>query len=343
MPASCNYDRPIPNPPTTSTACSVPIGGSNTTILDTCCNGHINPFKQYGAPGEDTCYQYCTTQAGVDVQNCLRNKLGNGTDDTSPLFMCYNVVEGKGTSNDYEGTAVRTHGKMSVGMVLWASLVVYHQINMSRHVAAELEEHTKVKIAYADLVLHQPQPTRPVHATATWLHDDEYLEKFSAALRRDEVSPSSSPGSLSPELLSPELLSPELLSPATLASRPFSPEYSFPEGIEPYEAPSNIATHLPDPVSQSLWTRHELSLRAMEDALPPPVEPPVRVQASKWPSSRDKDAHEQFFKRHDTPHPEDTDLEAQAGDAAVKRRSQFKDRLKALFKGGRSRSSAQDF
>jgi hypothetical protein len=58
----------------------------------------------------------------MDVRNCLEEHLGIRTE--SPPFMCYNVVEGKGSSNDYEGLAMKSHGKMSMGVVCWVSLVV---------------------------------------------------------------------------------------------------------------------------------------------------------------------------------------------------------------------------
>ena len=38
---------PIPRPPVSAASCGVPLGGSNNTILDTCCNGHVNRIVPY--------------------------------------------------------------------------------------------------------------------------------------------------------------------------------------------------------------------------------------------------------------------------------------------------------
>ncbi|KAF2689791.1 hypothetical protein K458DRAFT_384426 [Lentithecium fluviatile CBS 122367] len=89
MSTQCTFPTPlnIPTPPTTSQTCAVPIGGSNTTLLDTCCNGHINPVLTYSAPGSsDNCYSYCTTDDAVSVQECLGEYMMEGA------FRCFGVV-----------------------------------------------------------------------------------------------------------------------------------------------------------------------------------------------------------------------------------------------------------
>ncbi|KAF2635064.1 hypothetical protein P280DRAFT_383192, partial [Massarina eburnea CBS 473.64] len=70
---SCSYTSPIPTPPTSLTSCAVPLGGSNSTLLDTCCNGEINPIRTYSvAETTSDCYQYCTTNDVASVQTCLK-------------------------------------------------------------------------------------------------------------------------------------------------------------------------------------------------------------------------------------------------------------------------------
>jgi hypothetical protein len=183
---------------------------------------------------------------------------------------------------------------------------------MSSHVAAELEEHSNVQVVYADLELHHPTPIHPsIRATAKWLDDDEYLEAFSAALNQQELAPSS------------------------------SPETYAPQGLVTEEASTYSTPPAPNPVSPSLWTRHELSLRAIEDAVPSPVEPPVRVQAREWPAPRDRAIYERQHEQHDVPISRDADLETQGPSAPEKKNSHITSKLKAFFTGGRSRSAAQ--
>jgi hypothetical protein len=92
VPPTCAFNVPIPNPPTTLSACSVPLGGSNSTILDTCCNAHINPILKYGAPDSSECYQYCTTDSVHAVMECLSQPENLGAFDAeNPKWSCYNV------------------------------------------------------------------------------------------------------------------------------------------------------------------------------------------------------------------------------------------------------------
>jgi hypothetical protein len=95
---SCTYNNPPPNPPTSQAACAVPMGGSNQTIIDTCCNGHINPIVNYGAPGEADCWQYCTTDDPNTVQSCLEQNMGI-YNPSNPRFACYNAVSSKNTTS----------------------------------------------------------------------------------------------------------------------------------------------------------------------------------------------------------------------------------------------------
>jgi hypothetical protein len=114
---SCNFNAPIPNTPTAASSCAVPIGSSNSTILDTCCNGHINEIKTYGAPGDDDdCYLYCTTDTVEEVNKCLEEKMGEFEKDRQQ-WMCFNAINSKAS----EGGAVqkRPRGK---GMILLVSL-----------------------------------------------------------------------------------------------------------------------------------------------------------------------------------------------------------------------------
>jgi hypothetical protein len=118
-PSSCTYNKPFPNPQTAGAACSVPIGGSNTTLLDTCCNGHINPVQKYGAPGEDECYQFCTTDEVVDVMACLTINLGE-FDADNPTWACFNYAGAKSKSgSEYDSGVGRVKvGKMMATVVL---------------------------------------------------------------------------------------------------------------------------------------------------------------------------------------------------------------------------------
>lgn len=87
--SSCTFPTPLtlPTPPVTVQACAVPLGGSNSTLLDTCCNGHINPIRTYSAPNSsDDCYMYCTTDDALSVQECLSEYMKEGA------FQCFGVT-----------------------------------------------------------------------------------------------------------------------------------------------------------------------------------------------------------------------------------------------------------
>ncbi|RMZ74279.1 argininosuccinate lyase [Pyrenophora seminiperda CCB06] len=92
---SCAPSTSIPHPPTTLSSCAVPIGGSNSSILHACCNGHINALATYSAPDttstsssssstppvivnsedNDGCFLYCITDSPSLVQTCLKQKM----------------------------------------------------------------------------------------------------------------------------------------------------------------------------------------------------------------------------------------------------------------------------
>ena len=85
---SCAPSTSIPHPPTTLSSCAVPIGGTNSSILHACCNGHINALATYSAPDtaatppvivnsedNDGCFLYCITDSPDLVQTCLKQKM----------------------------------------------------------------------------------------------------------------------------------------------------------------------------------------------------------------------------------------------------------------------------
>jgi hypothetical protein len=123
--ATCSYNRPLPNPPTPSAACAVPLGGSNTTLLDVCCNGHINPIRQYGAPGEDECYQYCTTETVDEVIACFSRPENLGPyDANNPTWSCYNAVEANEENRPvFEGGVARIGIGKAMVVILGLGLV----------------------------------------------------------------------------------------------------------------------------------------------------------------------------------------------------------------------------
>ncbi|PSN61320.1 hypothetical protein BS50DRAFT_461224, partial [Corynespora cassiicola Philippines] len=89
---SCSFSGPLPNPQTAASSCTVPIGGSNSTIIDTCCNGHVNPIQTYSFPNsKEDCYMFCTTTDVQTVESCLIEKLGP-YDPDQPAFQCFNAV-----------------------------------------------------------------------------------------------------------------------------------------------------------------------------------------------------------------------------------------------------------
>ncbi|PVH98375.1 hypothetical protein DM02DRAFT_615868 [Periconia macrospinosa] len=97
--ASCTYTTLFPPPPTNLPSCAVPLGGSNSTILDSCCNGEVNLIRTYSGPGvSNDCYQYCNTADVKSVQNCLSQNM-NMYGVVGPGFQCFNAVEGRGVEN----------------------------------------------------------------------------------------------------------------------------------------------------------------------------------------------------------------------------------------------------
>lgn len=105
---SCQPFTQIPSPPTTLASCAVPIGGSNSTILDTCCNGHINAIATYSAPNtnsnaesENGCFQFCVTDTPENVRTCLMTKF-SAYDRGLSDFECFNVNSVKKGSGDAE-------------------------------------------------------------------------------------------------------------------------------------------------------------------------------------------------------------------------------------------------
>ena len=125
---SCNALQ-IPSPPTALSACAVPIGGSNSSILDTCCNGHINAIATYGAPGstsnaraDDGCFQFCVTDSPDLVEGCLVNTLGEYSKG-EPIFQCFNtaaaVKKDEGSGYGSSGVRVKAGGMgWTVGIML---------------------------------------------------------------------------------------------------------------------------------------------------------------------------------------------------------------------------------
>ena len=107
---TCSFNKPIPKPPTTGPAFAVLVGGSNTTILDTCCNGHINPIRAYHAPEEDDCYLYCNTDAPDAVMSCLSQPQMLGAksiDANNPNWDSFNVDENRVQRSDYDSGVER--------------------------------------------------------------------------------------------------------------------------------------------------------------------------------------------------------------------------------------------
>ncbi|KAH8698092.1 hypothetical protein GQ44DRAFT_832288 [Phaeosphaeriaceae sp. PMI808] len=127
---SCNSNSNlVPSPPTNLASCAIPIGGSNSSILDTCCNGHINAMATYSAPGSNSnarsdngCFQFCVTDTPELVQGCLINTLGEYAKG-APVFECFNVgnVKKDSGSSGYGNTGARVHAR---GMSWTACLVV---------------------------------------------------------------------------------------------------------------------------------------------------------------------------------------------------------------------------
>ena len=118
-PASCSFSGPIPKPATTHTSCAVPLGNDNSTIIDTCCNGHINVIQTFGGPdAKDDCYLFCTTDSVDDVKSCLNEKLGP-YDEDHQTFQCFDGVAGKAAES---GVAKLRLGKGVIMMICFGFL-----------------------------------------------------------------------------------------------------------------------------------------------------------------------------------------------------------------------------
>ncbi|KAI8934782.1 hypothetical protein NX059_008469 [Plenodomus lindquistii] len=104
---SCQPFATIPAPPTGLPSCAVPVGGSNSSILDACCNGHINAISTYSSPDADTnsedndgCFQFCVTDSPDMVRSCLAEKMEAYQADES-MFQCFNTGSQKMTRGGY--------------------------------------------------------------------------------------------------------------------------------------------------------------------------------------------------------------------------------------------------
>ncbi|KAL6710743.1 hypothetical protein ACN47E_007800 [Coniothyrium glycines] len=134
---ACPSYNLIPTPPTTLSSCAVPIGGSNSSILDACCNGHINAITTYSAPDADTnsedddgCFQYCVTDSPAMVQSCLTQNMEiYQKKEGVQAFECFNVdavkKSGGRSEGEYNSAGVRASGRVgwAMGIVLTLGIV----------------------------------------------------------------------------------------------------------------------------------------------------------------------------------------------------------------------------
>ncbi|KAJ6274323.1 hypothetical protein PSV08DRAFT_263300, partial [Bipolaris maydis] len=113
---SCQPISSVPPPPTTLPSCAVPIGGSNSSILDACCNGHINAIATYSAPDttsltpRDSTTPYCITDSPDIVETCLAEKMKAFDKEGATgigMFGCFNAEKAVGprkTNGGNEGS-----------------------------------------------------------------------------------------------------------------------------------------------------------------------------------------------------------------------------------------------
>jgi hypothetical protein len=137
---SCAPFTTIPQPPTLLPACAVPVGGSNSSILDACCNGHINAIATYSADDsedDDGCFQYCITDSPDIVQSCLAQKMQEYEKDGSSgvgggMYGCFNADKavrqtgGSGSGNEggyATGAGVRVGGSWVMSFLLGLSVL----------------------------------------------------------------------------------------------------------------------------------------------------------------------------------------------------------------------------
>ncbi|KAF2745860.1 hypothetical protein M011DRAFT_504084 [Sporormia fimetaria CBS 119925] len=124
----CPTTTPLPPPPTPHPACAVPLGGSNSTILDTCCNGHINAIISYGSSSassaeQQNCYQYCTPDPAKlhDVYACLeRPENLDVMDGEGRKWACW----GEGGEVVVRGVQVGGGSMRRGGRMGWVGVVV---------------------------------------------------------------------------------------------------------------------------------------------------------------------------------------------------------------------------
>jgi hypothetical protein len=111
----------------------VPIGGSNSSILDTCCNGHINAIATYSAPGSSSnaradngCFQFCVTDNPEYVEGCLTNTLGE-YEKGGLMFECFNTASVKkgrdGEDSGYASAGSRTGFGWMMGVIVGLGFV----------------------------------------------------------------------------------------------------------------------------------------------------------------------------------------------------------------------------
>ncbi|KAI4638335.1 hypothetical protein J4E81_002427 [Alternaria sp. BMP 2799] len=149
---SCQPFTSVPQPPTNLPSCAVPVGGSNSSILDACCNGHINAIATYSAPDSTTsspsasstpvivnsedndgCFQYCITDSPDIVQSCLAQKMEEYEKEGASgmgMFGCFNTDKAVGArkvdeERGYASAGVRISGGASwaVSMLLGLSVI----------------------------------------------------------------------------------------------------------------------------------------------------------------------------------------------------------------------------
>ncbi|KAF1832116.1 hypothetical protein BDW02DRAFT_503764 [Decorospora gaudefroyi] len=149
---SCQPFTSIPQPPTTLPSCAVPVGGSNSSILDACCNGHINAIATYSASDsptiivssslspaasstpivnsedDDGCFQYCITDSPDIVQSCLAEKM-SAYKESQTTYGCFNADKAarraRGSDEGYvsAGTKIGGCAEWAVRLLLGVGVV----------------------------------------------------------------------------------------------------------------------------------------------------------------------------------------------------------------------------
>ncbi|KAF2848800.1 hypothetical protein T440DRAFT_147308 [Plenodomus tracheiphilus IPT5] len=127
---SCQPFTSIPTPPTLLPSCAVPVGGSNSSILDACCNGHINAISIYSSPDADPnsedndgCFQFCVTDSPDMVRGCLTEKM-KAYEEGENMFQCFNTRSTKMTRGGYASGASAKGGLgWTVGVLMGLGFV----------------------------------------------------------------------------------------------------------------------------------------------------------------------------------------------------------------------------